>query len=75
MTAPLTVTVRSRGIVRRVGPDAAGGNRAAGFVEQRDLAELAELQDVVLDDAILLPGLQIGVLQVGAERLQDVGVA
>ena len=46
----------------------------AGLVEQRDLAELAELQDVVLEDAVLLPLLEAGVLEVGGQRLQDFGV-
>ena len=31
--------------------DAARRDGRAGFVEQRDLAELAELEDVVLEDA------------------------
>jgi hypothetical protein len=38
------------------------------LVEERDLAELAELQDVVLENAILLPLLEAGVLEVGGER-------
>ena len=46
----------------------------ARLVEQRDLAEFAELQDVVLEDAILLPRLEAGVLEVGGERLQELGV-
>ena len=47
----------------------------AGFVEQRDLAELAELENVVLEDLILLPALEAGVLQVGRQRFQQCRVA
>ena len=75
MDTPSTVTAGSLRHRDARRADAAGGDDAAGLVEQRDLAELAELQDVVLEDAVLLPRLELGVLQVGAERLQDVGVA
>ena len=44
------------------------------FIEQRDLAELAELKDVVLENLVLLALGQAGVLQVGGERLQQLGV-
>ena len=54
--------------------DAARRDRRAGLVEQRDLAELAELEHVVLEDAVLLPGLEAGVLEVGGERLEHLGV-
>ncbi len=54
--------------------DAARGDHRALLVEQRDLAELAELQDVVLEDLILLALVEAGVLQVGGERLQQLGV-
>ena len=65
---------RLSGTATRGCADAARGDHRAGFVEQRDLAELAELQDVVLEDPILLPCLEAGVLQVGGERLQQRGV-
>ena len=55
-------------------PDAARGDGRAGFVEQRDLAELAELQDVVLENAVLLRLRQARVLQIGGERLEELGV-
>ena len=54
--------------------DAARGDDRAGFVEERDLAELAELEDVVLEDPVLLPLLEAGVLEVGGERLEQLGV-
>jgi hypothetical protein len=54
--------------------DAARGDERAALVEQRDLAELAKLQDVVLEDAVLLPGLEAGVLQIGGECLQQFSV-
>ena len=54
--------------------DAARGDRRAGLVEEGDLAELTELEHVVLEDAVLLPGLEAGVLEVGGERLQQLGV-
>ena len=46
--------------------DAARGQRLTRFVEEGDLFEFAELEDVVLENSILLPGLQSGFLQVGA---------
>ena len=64
----------SFGIATRGVPTRLEAMTSRRFVEQRDLAELAELQDVVLEDAILLPRLEPGVLQVGGERLQDLGV-
>ena len=54
---------------------AARHDRRAGFVKQRDLAELAELEDVVLEDLILLPALETGILQVGRQRFQQRRVA
>src|SRR5207247_10080201 len=45
-----------------------------GFIEERDLVELMELQDVVLEDLILLPRFETGVLEIGGERLQDLRV-
>src|SRR5437762_3366469 len=54
--------------------DAARHHRGAALVEQRDLAEFAELQDVVLEDLILLRRGEPGVLEVGRERLQQLGV-
>ena len=50
---------------------AARRDHCARFVEERDFAELAELQDVVLENAILLPALEAGVLQVGRDGLQQ----
>ena len=54
--------------------DAARGQGGAGFVEEADLAEFAEPEDVVLEDAVLLPRLQAGVLQIGGERREDLRV-
>ena len=47
----------------------------AALVEERDLPKFAELEDVVLEDAVLLPRLEAGVLQIGGERLEQVRVA
>src|SRR5205823_6674720 len=47
----------------------------AALVEERDLPEFAELEDVVLEDAVLLPRLEAGVLQIGGERLEQARVA
>ena len=54
--------------------DAARRDHRAVLVEQRDLAELAELQHVVLEDLILLAGVEAGVLEIGGKRLQQLGV-
>ena len=54
--------------------DAAGRDHVARRVEQRDLAELADLEDVVLEHAVLLGLGEAGVLEVGGEHLQQVGV-
>ena len=45
------------------------------LVEQRQLAELVELQDVVPEDRRLLPLLEAGVLKLRGQRLEDFGVA
>ena len=55
--------------------DAARGDDAAILVEQGQLAELAELQDVVPQDGRLLPLLEAGVLELRGEGLQNLGVA
>src|SRR5581483_2380208 len=55
--------------------DTAGRDHRARLIEQRQLAEFAELKHVVLENPVLLPRLQSGVLQVGRERLQQFGVA
>jgi hypothetical protein len=54
--------------------DAARGDHRPLLVEQRDLAELAELQHVVLENLILLAAVESGVLQIGGERLEQLGV-
>ena len=54
--------------------DAARRDHRAVLVEQRDLAELAELEHVVLENLILLALAEAGVLQVGGERLEQLGV-
>ena len=54
--------------------DAARRHHGAVLVEQRDLTELAELQDVVFENLILLPPVEAGVLEVGGECLQQLGV-
>ena len=54
--------------------DPARGEGGAAFVEQADLAEFADLQHVVLQDAVLLCGREAGILQVCGERLQQLGV-
>ena len=56
------------------GADAARGDQRAGSVEECNLPELAELQDVILEDAILLPLLQARVLEVRGERLEELGI-
>ena len=55
--------------------DAARRHDLSRFVEDRDLAELAEGEHVVPDDGRLLALVEPGVLQIGAERLEDEGVA
>ena len=57
---------------RLAGP--ARDQRRAVRREQRDLAVLVKLEDVVLENLILLALVEAGVLQVGGERLQEVGV-
>jgi len=64
--------VLGKGDARR--PDPARRDHRTALVEQRDLAEFAELQHVVLEDPILLPGLESGVLEIGGERLEQLGV-
>jgi hypothetical protein len=54
--------------------DAARHQRGAVLGKQSDLAELPELEDVVLEDLILLAAIEAGVLEVGGERLEQVGV-
>ena len=72
---PFDVVDAAAGTCARGVPDPARDDRLLLFVEQRDFAEFAELQDVVLEDAILLRVIEAGVLQVGGERLEEIGVA
>ncbi len=55
--------------------DPARGDDAALLVEQRQFAELVELQDVVPEDRRLLPLLEAGVLQLRRQGLEDFGMA
>jgi hypothetical protein len=56
------------------GAEPARGGDGPALVEQRQLAELTELQDVVAQDLLLLRAVQAGVLHLGGERLEDVGM-
>ena len=68
ISAPSMSTPSEPGTVTRGRAEAARDRGPAVFVEQRQLLELGELEDEVLEDAILLPGLEAGLLQVGARR-------
>jgi hypothetical protein len=44
-------------------------------IEQRQLPEFGELKNEVLEDAILLPALEAGLLQIGADGLENLHAA
>ena len=54
--------------------DATRGLDVGGRVEQRELAILGEVEDVVLQDPVLLPGAQVRVTEVGGQRLEHLDV-
>ena len=54
--------------------DPAGRQLVACSVVQRDLAELGEIEHRILQNAILLPGLEVGVFEVAGDRLENVDV-
>src|SRR4030095_499828 len=55
--------------------ESARNRRAPALVDQRELFKLGKFQDVVLENSILLPWRQSGLLQVGGHRLQDLDAA
>ena len=50
--------------------DTARCHGSPGFVEQGQFCELGKLESEVLEDAVLLPPLQAGLLQIGGHRAQ-----
>jgi len=54
--------------------DRTGRERPSGGVEDGNLAEFRKVEDVVLEDALLLPGLEAGGSELGPDRLQHPGV-
>ena len=54
--------------------DATGGELSAGGVVERDLSEFGKVEDRILEDAILLPTVEIGVLRGAGDRLKNVDV-
>jgi hypothetical protein len=52
-----------------------GHHRHARFIEQRELGELGEVEHEVLEDAVLLPALQAGLLKVGGDGVEDLDAA
>src|SRR4026207_1608808 len=71
MTAPLR---RIRNGQRRRSLRAAGRPEAAARVEQRDLAELREVEDVIHEDALLLPVVQPCAPDFSPNRGEDANV-
>src|SRR6187431_1572641 len=71
------VVAEFRAVLRRLqfrGTHSARRHLTSRGVVERDLTEFRKLQDVVLQDAVLLPWLQIGVFEVARQRLENLDV-